>query len=166
MLGRAPSLLLSCHCHVRDMVCSLIVGAEAPRSVSERQCEVRGTGAFLLGKEPLPIPGGALGGASVVLPVCAHKGHWCWHCPRPCLHCGSSGGRPCCSCVHRAATCTSLLTSGTRTTVITHLDLLWDLWTQARPWPCVVCMRPQSPQLLRSDPSQPWQHPSSCSQSS
>ena len=70
MLGRAPSLLLSCHCPVRDMVCSLIVGAEAPRSVSERQCEVRGTGAFLLAKEPLPIPGGALQELSIGWCIC------------------------------------------------------------------------------------------------
>ncbi|KAJ8794816.1 hypothetical protein J1605_018809 [Eschrichtius robustus] len=42
--------------NVGGWVCSLAVGVEAPRSVSELQCEVGGIGAFLQGEEPLSIP--------------------------------------------------------------------------------------------------------------
>ena len=46
------------------------------------------------------------------------------------------------------------------TTVVAHLELLWDRWRQLRPWPrlALVCLHPQSPQLLRPDSSQPQKH--------
>ena len=40
----------------RGRVCSLAVGVESPRSISELQCEVDGIGALPLGEEPLSIP--------------------------------------------------------------------------------------------------------------
>ena len=56
MLSRTSSLLCGCHCPVGGRVCSRGVGVEAPRSVSELQCEVGGTETFPLGEEPLSIP--------------------------------------------------------------------------------------------------------------
>ena len=37
-------------------VCSIVVGIEGPRSISELQCEVGKNGAFLLGEKPISIP--------------------------------------------------------------------------------------------------------------
>ena len=56
------------------------------------------------------------------------------------------------------ATSTKPLESGPRTTVVTHLDLLWEPRRQLRPWSSPGAMRtcPQSPQLLRPDPPLPW----------
>ena len=63
-------------------------------------------------------------------------------------------------CFHKATSAKSLK-SGPRTAVVTHLDLLWELCRQLRPWPgpTPTCMCPPSPQLLRSDLSQPRGHP-------
>ena len=65
----------------------------------------------------------------------------------------------CRHCFHKA-TSMKPLESGPRTTVVTHLSLLWELWRQLRPWssPGRRHMCPQSPQLLRSDPPLPWEH--------
>lgn len=59
------------------------------------------------------------------------------------------------------ATSTKPLESGPRTTVVTHLDLLWEPRRQLRPWSSPGAMRtcPQSPQLLRPDPPLPWEYP-------
>lgn len=53
-LVEASSLFLGCH--FRDRVYSLVVGIEAPRSVSEVQCEVGRIGVLPLGEETLSIP--------------------------------------------------------------------------------------------------------------
>lgn len=58
--------LCGCHCPGRGRVCSLVVGRGAPRSVSELQCELGGTGALPLGEEPLSCTPGL---CSVVSPT-------------------------------------------------------------------------------------------------
>ena len=55
ILGRTSLLLCGCHSPVGGRVCSRVVAVEASRSGSKLQCEVGGTGAFSLGKEPLHI---------------------------------------------------------------------------------------------------------------
>lgn len=70
-------------------VCSLAVGTETPRSISELRCEVDGTGVLLLGEEPLCVLyrpcllGGALHGVTGHLfAVWAHR-VCCWQYPSP-----------------------------------------------------------------------------------
>lgn len=70
-------LLLLCGCHspVGDRVCSLVVGVEAPRSISESPelwCEVGRIGASPPGEEPLsiPLPELSTGECSAQSPVC------------------------------------------------------------------------------------------------
>jgi len=152
-MGLSFFLWLSYTC--RGRVCSLVVGMETPRSISELQCEVDGTGALPLGEEPLSIPplerstgacallyclactmgftkytaaGTALGPASTIGMLEISPGDLRW-----CFHKGTSADPP---------------KSGTRTTVVTLRDLPWELWRQPRPWPSLACMgiRPQSPQ--------------------
>ena len=53
-MGLSFLLWLSYTC--RGKVCSLVVGMETPRSISELQCEVDGIGALPLGEEPPSIP--------------------------------------------------------------------------------------------------------------
>ena len=55
MLNGASSLLFGCHSPFRDRVCSLIVGVEAPRSISKQRCEVGRTGMLFLAEVPLCI---------------------------------------------------------------------------------------------------------------
>ena len=52
----ASLLLCGCHYTVRSRICSLVVGTETLRSVSEMHCEVGRIGVFLLGEDPLSIP--------------------------------------------------------------------------------------------------------------
>ena len=141
-MGLSFFLWLSYTC--RGRVCSLVVGMETPRSISELQCEVDGTGALPLREEPLSIPplewstgacallyclactmgftkytavGTALGPASTIGMLEISPGDLRW-------------------CFHKA------------TTVVTLRDLPWELWRQPRPWPSLACMGicPQSPQ--------------------
>ena len=55
-------------------------------------------------------------------------------------------------CLHQA-TSTDVLKSGPRTTVVVHLDPLWELWRQLTlTWPSPpTCTHPLSPEVLRSD---------------
>ena len=52
------------------------------------------------------------------------------------------------------------LSSGPRTAVVVHQDLLWELWREHRVWsdPYPMCICPQSPQLLKQDPPQLQKH--------
>lgn len=56
MLMKSSSLLFGCYSTVRGRVCSLVVGVDAPRSISDLWCEVYRIGALLLGEEPLSTP--------------------------------------------------------------------------------------------------------------
>lgn len=51
-----PLLLCGCHCPVKGRVCCLVVGMEAPRSISELKYEVGAIGILPLREEPLSIP--------------------------------------------------------------------------------------------------------------
>ena len=102
MLSVTSSLLCGCHIPVEVRVCSPVVGVETPRSVPELQCELGGTGALLLGEEPLSIPPQELSTGKCTLCccpspiVCAHKVHYYWHCPQLCLSCGNACNHPGC----------------------------------------------------------------------
>ena len=93
-----PLLLCGCYCPVRGWVCSLAVGVEAPRSVSELQSEVGGIGAFLQGEEPLSIPLPELFTSECAL-LC-HLSPIVWahkvYCPEPRLNLGNAGNQPWC----------------------------------------------------------------------
>ena len=58
------------------------------------------------------------------------------------------------------ATSRDSLKSGSWTAEVVHLNLLETQWRQLRPWPSPgpMCACPQSPQLLRPELSQPWEH--------
>ena len=56
ILSRVSSLLCGCHCPVKGRVCCLLVGMEAPRSISELKYEVGAIGTLPLREEPLSIP--------------------------------------------------------------------------------------------------------------
>ena len=96
LLVRASSLLCGCRCPVGSWVCSLAVGVEAPRSISELWRVVDGIGALALGEEPelLPHECALLCHLSPVLPP--YKVHCCWHCPGPHLNLGNASNRPWC----------------------------------------------------------------------
>ena len=56
ILSRVSSLLCGCHCPVKGRVFCLLVGMEAPRSISELKYEVGVIGTLPLREEPLSIP--------------------------------------------------------------------------------------------------------------
>lgn len=56
MLSRASSLLCGCDSPAGGRVCSLVVGIDTSRSVSELWCEAGRTGVLPLGEKPLSIP--------------------------------------------------------------------------------------------------------------
>ena len=167
MLSEASSLLCGCHSPVGTRDCSLVVGVEAPRSVSEL-C----FWAMVWGEQDWST---AIGRAApeyssaravhwvvcyAVSPVTCHAGlqstvllalpltqPQLWECQQLALiflrH------------FFHKATSTDPLKSGPRTIVVAHLDPLWELWRQPRSWPspAPTCIHPQSPQLLKPDPS-------------
>ena len=129
------SLPCHCHCPVRGRVCSLVVGVEAPNPflsrVSELQYEIGRIGVYPLGKEPLGIPLPEMFPSECVLLchlfICCAGSQSPWECQHSALvslRC----------CFHKA-TSTDPLKSGFRTTAVAHLDPLWKLWRQPRPWP-------------------------------
>ena len=165
MLSRASTWLCGCHSAVRGRVCSLVVGAEAPSSVSELWCEVGGIEVLPLGEEPLNIPLLELATGECALwchlkhLVHAHKVQCCWHCPWPCLNCGSAGNRLWCpSGAVNQATGTDLLKSGTRT----HCGSYGSSPDVAQP----LCTCTHRPTAAKARPSQPREHPLSTLMSS
>ena len=102
VVTKAFSLLCGCHSPVGGRVCSPLVGVEDPRSVSELRCEIGGTGACLVGEEPLSIPPQELSTRECALWCClspvvwAQKVHCCWHCPQLHLNHGNTSNRPWC----------------------------------------------------------------------
>ena len=117
-------------------VCSLVIGVETPRSVSELWHEKGETDVLTLAEEPLNIP--LLGFSTGKHAMCCflspsvqvHKAHFCWHCPQPRLNHGNAGS---ClvfpsgvvlysqSCQHRSVVA-DLLKWSTGTSVVTYLD--------------------------------------------
>lgn len=53
---------------------------------------------------------------------------------------------------------TDLLKSGTGTTIVTHLDPLWELWSQRILWPCRHMHTVAKPAAANANPSQPREH--------
>lgn len=134
------SWLCGCQNPTGDHVCSPVVGVEAPGSVPELWCEIGGTGALPLGREPLsnPLqelsPGGALRCHPSILVILgwAHRVHCCWSCPWPHLNYRDAGSQLGCSQSHqhRCAKVTSQ-----DLVVVPHLDPPWELWSQPSPPP-------------------------------
>lgn len=56
MLHGSSCLLSGCHHPIRGVVCSLVAGIGASRSVSDLQCKVGRVEAFPLRKGPLSVP--------------------------------------------------------------------------------------------------------------
>lgn len=86
----------------------------------------------------------------------------CWHCPGLCLNSGNVSHGPGVPGVlspqgHQRRI---WVHSGPRTAVLTPLNPGWELWRHLIPWPspALMHMYPQSPQLLRSEPSQRQKH--------
>ena len=102
ILSGAYPLLCGCHCPVRGGVCSLAVGVEAPRSVSDPQCEVGRIGALPLWEKSLSCPPLELFTCECALlclfspVVLAHRLHCCWHCSQLHLNCGHASSWPWC----------------------------------------------------------------------
>ena len=61
-------------------------------------------------------------------------------------------------CFHKA-TSADPLKSGPRTTVVMHLDLLWELWRQLRSWPGPHMHTPTKPPAAKTNLSQLQEHP-------
>ena len=108
---------------------------------------------------------------SVVLSVCAHKVHCCWHFHWPHLHCWNAGNLRWCSSgcsVHKAAA--RILGCQCVEEVRNPEHSTWTFCgsteTNPDPGPASVCTLPQSPQMLRLDPSQTLEYLLSCWQSS
>lgn len=142
MCSGTSYLLSGCHSPVENRVCSQVVWLNASRYDSELGCEESRTGA-------LPRRGASEYASTGAVPSEAHS------VVLPTTHCAGSQStlflavspalpqswefRKSTWVTHRhhahKATSADPLRSGTRTAIFTHLDPLWELLGQSRPWP-------------------------------
>lgn len=129
-------------CSVVAWICSLAVGVEAPRSVSELQCQADENRALPLGEESE-----CFSARAVYQRVCSAVS--------PVTRCADTRGTPLLapsvgpistlecqwlalvslSCCFHKSTSTDPLKSCPGTVVVEHLDPLWELLRQFRLWP-------------------------------
>ena len=153
-------MFCDCHSPVKGRACSPVIGVEAPRSISELWCEVGRTRALLLGDKPLSSPHLELSTSEYAL--WCHLIHVVWahkvHSPASTVRMQAVGpGVPPVlysqSHQHRSIGADPLKSS-TRTSVVMHLDLPWELWKQPRHGPTSMCAcLPAKPTAANAGPA-------------
>ena len=157
-----PWLLPPC----QGRVCSLVIGVETPRFVSELWHDKGETDVLTLAEEPLNIP--LLDFSTEKHAMCCflspsvqvHKAHFCWHCPQPRLNRGNAGS-------WLVFPSGALLTkspaqiSCCRSTEVKHWDRcshtpgpMWEFQHQLRPRSCLPpCAHAANPVAANSRPA-------------
>ena len=153
ILSRVSSLLCGCHCPVKGRVFCLLVGMEAPRSISELKYEVGAIGTLPLERSlwvflcqscsPSVLSCVTFHLLLLALPSTPPQ---LWECQRSAL-----GSLRCCFTRPPVQIHWSLVPRP-----LCSFDLQWKLWRQLRSWPGPgsTSTHPRSLQLLRPDLSQ------------